>query len=186
MLRTSHIRRDGKPLSWISTTSVFVAFSSFMSLLIHIVGWASMLLKCQRQWLFSHQDQASLLSAAEDLDLLPLILCLCGFQGCVKRGGWDAGLELELHNGCLSELIKQKMFHPLTVSKRGHKGRRTPSRLWDTGTEMMYDESYGDMWSLLFAKTCTDKSNEIQHVNQCWKTLCWHVSGFSLCFHSYC
>lgn len=47
--------------------------------------------------------------------------------------GW-VGLELELHNGCLSELIKrkkkkkEKTFHPLVLlGKQGHKWGRMPS-----------------------------------------------------------
>lgn len=122
------------------------------SLLIHMVWWA----------LFTHQDRASLLSAAEDLEPLSLESCLCGFQGfpCCNsnrsnfqrrfytdgsgRGdkaaasttplplsvvmrwgaGW-VGLELELHNGCLSELIKKKKkrcFIPCVGVNMGRNG----------------------------------------------------------------
>ena len=41
------------------------------------------------------------------------------FEG--MEGGGD--LQLELHNGCLFEFIKQMMFHPLPVGKHGHKRR---------------------------------------------------------------
>lgn len=43
--------------------------------------------------------------------------------------GWRRGgdLEPELHNGCLSEFIKQMMFHPLPVGKQGNKWRLMPS-----------------------------------------------------------
>ena len=103
--------------------------------------------KCQKQLLFSQQDQAPLRSpgfgpahtdfvSARLSRLRAAILTKVIFKGaftqmavgeeeaaaptaappfCYREMG-VVGLELELHNGRLSELIKQKMFHPLCVA----------------------------------------------------------------------
>lgn len=138
-----------KTLSWISTKSVSMACSISCCCI-----WFDELLKtkCQRQWLFSHQDQAPLSSpgfgpAYTDFVSVRLsrlraaILTKVIFKGAFTQMAvgeeeaaaptaappfcyWEmgvVGLELELHNGRLSELIKQKMFHPLCVGKHGHK-----------------------------------------------------------------
>lgn len=142
LLMTLHIRRDGKLLSWIKHIS-FRGLQRLASLLHRTISWIST--RRQSVKLFSHQDQAHLLSAAEDL--LPLIVCLGGFlrlratvlTKVIFKGGFhsdgggrgessrslqhsplllwgdEGGVGLELHNGCLSELTKREMFHPFCV-----------------------------------------------------------------------
>lgn len=152
-----------------------------MLVLIHMVWWASTLFKteCQRQWLYSHQDQTLLSADAFGLALtdfvpvwLPRPACWnsnkSNFQrrfysdGSGRREGSSlhhppllllgveggVGLELELHNGCLSELIKQKMLQPLSAGKHGHKwGRMLSVHVFEPGhrTGIMSDESYVDV-----------------------------------------
>lgn len=170
---TLQIRRDGKPSSWISTVS-FHGLQHLLLLLIHMVLMSWLKTKCQRQWLFSHQDQASLSSQQPRIWTTHFVSVRLFKAACRNsneshfqrqfysdgsgRGGssssphqstsfccWEmgvVGLELELHNGCLSELIKQKMFHSLCVGKHGHKWGCMPSV---HGQGMMHDESYEDM-----------------------------------------